>query len=463
MKLQTITSIPLIALISAFLMLDLTLLSLNLTLTHKLEKDAFIINVSGRQRMLSQIIAKNLLISSAEPDNSFTRDELISSAQLFSQTLRSLQFSGDIVSADGQTLFVDSLKDGPSQKMLKETSHLWDKVSKAILNGDHLSKETANTINQYVFVDNKIILNMMNRLTVRAEYISNNNARNLRLAQVAIFVLVLINFGLIIRRFYLANKNSQAFMIQFDELVHYLPQAILLIDQHNKITYTNAVTSEVFPHTQDTFIGKSINAFIPHSLKNGSIELFGRHWELTVSTIRSIPSEITMVSLLDITESELFKLKSLIDPLTQLLNRNGLIETYSQSESSVSEIVCLFLDLDKFKEVNDKYGHVVGDEVLMIIAKRLKACVKTNDIVARFGGDEFIIIFHTHLKSPDIENLCQRIKTAVLKEINIDQLILHIGISIGVRRGYPLYESLEEIIDDADKAMYIDKQQHSFL
>ena len=444
-------------------MLDLTLLYLNITLTHKLEEDAFIINVSGRQRMLSQIIAKNLLISSAEPDNSFTRAELISSAQLFNQTLRSLQFGGDIVSADGQTFFVDSLKDGPSQQMLRETSHLWDKISNAILNGDHLSKETAHTVNQYVLIDNKKILNMMNRLTVRAEYVSNNNARNLRLAQVAIFVLVLINFGLIVRRFYLANKNSQAFMIQFDELVHYLPQAILLIDQHNKITYTNAVTSELFPHTQDTFIGKSINTFIPHSLKNGSIELFGRHWELTVSKIRSIPSEITMVSLLDITESELFKLKSLIDPLTQLLNRNGLIETYSQSESSVTEIACLFLDLDKFKEVNDKYGHVVGDEVLMVIAKRLKACVKTNDIVARFGGDEFIVIFYSHLKTSDIKNLCQRIKTAVRKEIKIGQLILHIEISIGVRRGYPFYESLEEIIDDADKAMYIDKQQHSFL
>jgi diguanylate cyclase (GGDEF)-like protein len=83
------------------------------------------------------------------------------------------------------------------------------------------------------------------------------------------------------------------------------------------------------------------------------------------------------------------------DPLTGLLNRRGLDDALARAVSRVSSerLLALFvLDLDKFKPVNDQYGHDVGDELLRLVAQRLRACMRSNDAVARLGGDEFVVM-----------------------------------------------------------------------
>ena len=118
----------------------------------------------------------------------------------------------------------------------------------------------------------------------------------------------------------------------------------------------------------------------------------------------------------------------------------------------------LFLDLDRFKNINDSLGHPCGDELLMMIARRLETCVRQTDVVARFGGDEFAILLDS------IQDLSDAIRVAekVLQTISAPfKLTNHEAIttaSIGVALSSPNYKEAEDIIRDADTAMYRAKE-----
>ncbi|HEY8542063.1 MAG TPA: GGDEF domain-containing protein, partial [Pseudothermotoga sp.] len=116
------------------------------------------------------------------------------------------------------------------------------------------------------------------------------------------------------------------------------------------------------------------------------------------------------------------------------------------------------LDLSKFKDVNDKYGHVVGDEVLKIIAERLKEVVRQNDLVARFGGDEFLIMTYD-VYSKNMSSLLNRIIHTIEKPIEIYDKTFRLSVQIGVAIFPQDGESLDELIRVADFAMYRAKQK----
>ncbi len=114
----------------------------------------------------------------------------------------------------------------------------------------------------------------------------------------------------------------------------------------------------------------------------------------------------------------------------------------------------LFCDLDRFKPVNDEHGHHVGDEVLRQVANRLAATVRAGDVVARTGGDEFVVLAHgaTDLQAAD---LVLRIEAALREPFTVDGAVIGLGISIGVARADgPLSDS---VLASADRAMLVDK------
>jgi diguanylate cyclase len=157
--------------------------------------------------------------------------------------------------------------------------------------------------------------------------------------------------------------------------------------------------------------------------------------------------------------------EALSDPLTGLHNRRGfertLAELYGEGSDGLSSAALLLADIDHFKKVNDSYGHLVGDQVIRACGQVLKGAVKGRDIVARFGGEEFVVLL------PDTPGhgalaLAEQIRGAFgklrIRRSGSDELIAQVSISIGVATPLP-GESVEQAIDRADKALYRAKSE----
>ncbi len=152
------------------------------------------------------------------------------------------------------------------------------------------------------------------------------------------------------------------------------------------------------------------------------------------------------------------------DYLTGLPNRLNLITTLEKyiADDEIKTLAVLFLDLDKFKPVNDRYGHQVGDQLLIAVAKRLRGCVRDTDLVARLGGDEFIIVLkkpNTSLKAS--EKVAKKIISAISSLFNISDKQVNINTSIGIAL-YPEHgKDADDLITLADNAMYESKSEGS--
>ena len=152
------------------------------------------------------------------------------------------------------------------------------------------------------------------------------------------------------------------------------------------------------------------------------------------------------------------ELLALNDSLTGLANRYSFQMQLDQAINNakrLGRLACVaIIDLDGFKQVNDTYGHLVGDELLKEIALRFKACVRTTDTVARLGGDEFSIIF-SHVETPDqVGRPIEKILEELQKPVSVGGLSLEIGASIGVSLCPPDSEDGAELIRRADVALY---------
>jgi diguanylate cyclase (GGDEF)-like protein len=117
----------------------------------------------------------------------------------------------------------------------------------------------------------------------------------------------------------------------------------------------------------------------------------------------------------------------------------------------------LFVDLDDFKTVNDTRGHAVGDQVLVAVAERLRACLRPGDTAARLGGDEFAILLE-HLRTVgDAEAVCERVLEALRTPVAVDGDEMEVRASIGVAVAAVGECTAEELVRDADSAMYAAK------
>jgi diguanylate cyclase (GGDEF)-like protein len=149
------------------------------------------------------------------------------------------------------------------------------------------------------------------------------------------------------------------------------------------------------------------------------------------------------------------------DSLTGLPNRREFVDqlTADLQRPPLTRIgpVVLFCDLDGFKGINDRYGHVAGDELLSEVARRLHGCVRENDVVSRFGGDEFLLLCRDASRA-DAAELCRRISEALSVPIVLDGEPVVIGASIGMVSAGDEVDA-ERVIHRADALMYAAKQQ----
>lgn len=152
------------------------------------------------------------------------------------------------------------------------------------------------------------------------------------------------------------------------------------------------------------------------------------------------------------------------DSLTGLLNRNGFLERLKDAIAQMQQnpensFVILFLDLDRFKIINDSLGHLAGDEMLVEIAERLCSVIRTEDVVGRFGGDEFIILIPQINDTGDAVRIAEHLLKRLKKSIKIFGQEVFTTASIGITLSSPDYHSAEDVLRDADTAMYFAKAQ----
>jgi diguanylate cyclase (GGDEF)-like protein/PAS domain S-box-containing protein len=146
------------------------------------------------------------------------------------------------------------------------------------------------------------------------------------------------------------------------------------------------------------------------------------------------------------------------DSLTDLPNRILFSDRLTQAMAMVhrhgKKLALLYLDVDRFKHVNDSSGHAAGDRLLQSIAERLRACVRSSDTVSRQGGDEFVILLSEVAHAQDAAVAAEKILAALSEVYRIDELELYVSASIGIVTCPEDGTSAEDLLKNADTAMY---------
>jgi diguanylate cyclase (GGDEF) domain len=154
---------------------------------------------------------------------------------------------------------------------------------------------------------------------------------------------------------------------------------------------------------------------------------------------------------------EQYRYAAFHDKLTDLPNRNSIIGRITELIASRDKFAVLFLDLDRFRSVNDSLGHSIGDRLIVQVGARLREMIGDHGSVGRFSGDEFAILMEGEQTINDTHGLASMIFQHIAKPFNIDGRQIFTSVSIGIAHGPGNYSRAEEVLRDADIAMYYAK------
>lgn len=224
------------------------------------------------------------------------------------------------------------------------------------------------------------------------------------------------------------------------------------------------VSSDDFEHLQAAQIPRILFPFNAPEVKHvGAIAVYQdslKEAQLTILWLLVETLELGLRSLqIHFLQNENKKLSYLanLDVLTQLPNRIALAQNFRQKLAFAlkKNQVCgmLMLDLNDFKQINDKYGHVIGDKILYLVACRLKALIRQDDFCARLGGDEFIILTG-HVGQAQVIKTAQRIAKTFTDKFCLANKSFSVGISIGISLFPNHGTEQDDLIAKTDQAMY---------
>lgn len=265
----------------------------------------------------------------------------------------------------------------------------------------------------------------------------------------------------------------------FQDMAEASPDAIVCLDERGLVTYWNPAAQRLTGHRPGQVIGKSIGEIAPElAVQNLRLlidpdpSLAGQTAEIEIKPVSGIlkpvevsasmwregKSESFCAVLRDATErrrneARLYRMAH-IDALTDLPNRT-LLRSRVDAGFTVGSTGCfMMLDLDGFKEINDGFGHPAGDQVLIIVANRLRNSITARDTAARMGGDEFAIFLPEIQDNESASQLAESIINAISEPIQLEGGPVSIGASVGIAF-YPRDgETTRDLLSSADLALY---------
>ena len=241
-----------------------------------------------------------------------------------------------------------------------------------------------------------------------------------------------------------------------------------------------AVLSDLVAPESSSLLAEALGDLgVPGAVHNSEHQLAGAGTEdrwvrITASPIAHAESDqrFAVVQMEDITEQrrtrEDLAHRALHDPLTGLANRQLVAERLGhallRSERSGSHVGLMFLDLDRFKAVNDLWGHDQGDQLLCAIAERILSCLRPSDTAGRFGGDEFVLVCDDLAADPataqrELDEVAERIGAAVAIPVPLASTTAEVSASIGLTLTSGSGHSVTELLAHADMAMYQAKRR----
>jgi diguanylate cyclase (GGDEF)-like protein/PAS domain S-box-containing protein len=283
-----------------------------------------------------------------------------------------------------------------------------------------------------------------------------------------------------------ARWSSQGTLLSLQKAVETMQIGVTITDRNGKIIYINPADAEMHGYRVEELMGKDARIFAPpHIWKAKSPQsMLMRFRRETMNTrkdgstfpvqlmsdvVTDAEGEIFAIitTCEDITErrknEETIKQLAFYDSLTGLPNRSLFNDRLNQELAKARRhkelLAVMFLDLDRFKVVNDTLGHAVGDLLLQEVAQRLKGIIREGDTVSRFGGDEFVMIFPDTLSLEDISVIAEKILRSLSDVYVLHDTDVHITASIGISVFPDNGDEQEVLVKNADTTMYYAKEQ----
>jgi diguanylate cyclase (GGDEF)-like protein/PAS domain S-box-containing protein len=274
---------------------------------------------------------------------------------------------------------------------------------------------------------------------------------------------------------------------KFRSLVHNAASVIMHLDPAGRIQSVSAAITRVLGHDQELVEGRPLVELAAAPDRGALAAALARavdspawHRSPTVVEVEllrrggseGVPFELSIVNLLDdptvgglvVSGHDITQLRATrdaleelttFDPLTGLANRSFL-RTHLEQRLGNPTTAVVFLDLDGFRPINDRYGQAVGDEILRLLATRLAASIRRGDVVGRYGGDEFVVVAAIH-DPEELKILATRLAEAVQKPIELPQGTFRLSASVGLAHPGP-GDTAASLLGRADTAMFIAKQ-----
>lgn len=268
-------------------------------------------------------------------------------------------------------------------------------------------------------------------------------------------------------RFMQATAEGIAF--QQDGVITDVNPAACLLMGRTREELVGARTLDMVAPDQRAKVADTVRAGTEAAYESVLLHKDGRRLpvELIGRTMEHKGERIRMTIVRDIREryaaQEHIRHLALHDALTGLPNRVSLMEDLGHEIAAArradSQFALLFIDLDHFKRVNDSLGHLVGDTLLQTVARRITDSLRTTDRVARFGGDEFIVLLPNTLERLDVEEVCNKLLAAIEVPVNVDGRLISVTPSIGISLFPHDAGTADALIKNADTAMYLAKSR----
>ncbi len=275
---------------------------------------------------------------------------------------------------------------------------------------------------------------------------------------------------------------------RFRSAFNYAPIGIALVSPNGVWLKVNRALCKILGYTEEEFLTRDFQSMIftedlgntlikIHELISGKVpscqmeqrylhkqgETVWVSWSVSTTSHSASEQPNLIFQLQDVTDrkraEEKLKYEATHDALTGLPNRarfmlkldQALEKKHSDENYKVS---VLFIDLDRFKVINDSLGHLIGDQLLIGISERLRECLRPSDMVARLGGDEFTILVEGRYESKEVIRIAERIQEKFLIPFDLDGHEVYSSASIGILNATENHRLPEDLMRDADTAMY---------